>query len=76
MYPEPLQEKGIYKHKDLTVLLLNGKIYELVTSNPPQWRLMGSKDNYSLLLEDLADVEYTVRHKQKRPKEMRRVNPL
>jgi len=76
MYPEPLRENGVYKYKNLTVLLLNGEIYELVSSDPPQWRLMGSKDNYSLFLEDLADVEYIVRHKAKRPKEMRRVHPI
>ena len=77
MYPEPLREKEIYKFKDMTLLLFKGNIYELALSShnkDPEWRLMGSKDNYSLFLEEIADVEYKNKHNKPRPKEMRRVS--
>lgn len=73
MYPEPLKEHGIYKIKDLTILLVKGNIYQLVPDDPPKWQLIGSKNDCSLFLEDIADVEYREKNCKPRPKEMRRV---
>lgn len=77
MYPKPLQEKEVYKFKDMTLLLFKGKIYQLIAteiSEEPRWMLLGSRDNYSLFLEDLADDQYEKEHQKRRPKEMRNVS--
>jgi len=73
MWPEPLVEKGIYKHKGMTIFLFKDNLYELVVYETPCWQKMGSINDYSLLLEDIDDVEYKRLNHKDRPKEMRRV---
>jgi len=73
MWPEPLIEKGIYRYKEMTILLFKGNLYELIAYETPYWQKMGPISDYSLLLEDVADVEYRRLNHKDRPKEMRRV---
>lgn len=55
MWPEPLQENGIYCYKGMTIKLQDGKLWEMFSSGKRiEWLEMGNKENYCILIDELA----------------------
>lgn len=55
MWPEPLQEGGIYTYKGMTILLKEGGLWEkFVFGDRIEWVQMGEAKDYCLFIDELV----------------------